>query len=299
MKVTVHENSCLKDELSLLKQTLELFTVRKQEFPKFDSKINAEEMIKSPIFFEIGKFLEIKDFLNFQQVNKSIFFGSSLDTKLISLITKSVHKKLKLQINKLESQLKFNRNKYEEIPDDYLKSSILKFIYQDFKIGDLMPPILKKSQMLIDKDVFNFKEEASNSQGFIGINEKNNENDLNLEKEQNNKETAFEELANRNSLKNEEISENLGKNEEKKNFFQKLFVKLNNKHENPKNEEKMAEIVKEKRKISEKINLEQIAKKFKSLVTLNDFSINQEFLKMFEKESNVFKNKVNLLIFIL
>ena len=249
-------------------------------------------MIKSPIFFEIGKFLEIKDFLNFQQVNKSIFFGTSLDTQFISLITKSVHKNLKMQINKLESQLNFNRNKYEEIPDDYLKSSILKFIYQEFKIGDLIPPILKKSQMLIDRDIFNFKEE--NSQIFIEINEKNSENPLNSQKEieKNNNETPFEELANRNSVKNEEIVENSVKNEEKKSFFQKIFVKLNNKHENQKNEEKMAEIVKEKRKISEKMNLEQIAKKIKSLVTMNDFIINQEFLKMFEKESNVFKNKV-------
>ena len=89
MKVTVNENSSLKDELSLLKQTLELFTVRKKDFPKSESKIIAEEMIKSPIFFEIGKFLEIKDFLNFQQVNKAIFFGTSLDTQFISLITKS------------------------------------------------------------------------------------------------------------------------------------------------------------------------------------------------------------------
>ena len=266
--------------------------MRKKDFPKIEAKIIAEEMIKSPIFFEIGKFLEIKDFLNFQQVNKSIFFGTSLDSQFISLITKSVHKNLKMQINKLESQLNFNRNKYEEIPEDYLKSSILKFIYQEFKIGDLIPPILKKSQMLIDRDIFNFKEE--NSQIFIEINEKNSENPLNSQKEieKNNNETPFEELANRNSVKNEEIVENSVKNEEKKSFFQKIFVKLNNKHENPKNEEKMAEIVKEKRKISEKMNLEQIAKKIKSLVTMNDFIINQEFLKMFEKESNVFKNKV-------
>ena len=75
-----------------------------------------------------------------------------------------------------------------------------------------------------------------------------------------------------------------------------LILYLYSKHKpyffTEKMEEKMAEIVKEKRKISEKMNLEQIAKKIKSLVTMNDFIINQEFLKMFEKESNVFKNKV-------
>jgi len=121
---------------------------------------------------------------------------------------------------------------------------------------------------------------------------------MNLQKEfeENNKETALDELSNRGSIKNEENMEGSQKkkgeeNEKSKNFFQKWFVK-SNKTENLKQEEKFNEIVKEKRKINDKINMEHIAKRFKNLVTLSDFSINSEFLKIFEKESNVFKNKV-------
>lgn len=105
VKVTVKENTNLKEEINILKQTLELFAVRKKDFPLPGKIIIIEDILKTPIFFEIGKFLEIADFLNFQQMNKSIFFGTSLDTKFVSLVTKSLHRKFKHQVLKLEEQL--------------------------------------------------------------------------------------------------------------------------------------------------------------------------------------------------
>lgn len=161
-----------------------------------------------------------------------------------------------------------------------------------------MPSILKKSHLLIDKDLSSLKEEEQSSGSLIEITESPSKTDtsqvsLHKEFEENNKETALDELANRASLKNEEILEPSVKKkpEENRNFFKKWFSKSKN-EENPKGEEKFTEIIKEKRKINEKTALELIAKRLKSLVAMLDFNVNQEFLKNFEKESLVTKNKV-------
>ena len=152
-----------------------------------------------------------------------------------------------------------------------------------------MPVILKKSQILIEKDISHFKEE-----NFIEVFSENPsiklENSL-PEFEENSKETAFEELAqktlnfNKNEMKKHEEN-----SEKSKNFFQKFFSK--SKENQQKTEEKLQEIVKEKRKIVDKLNIEAVAKCLQKLAISNEITINQDFLKNFEKENANFKNKV-------
>lgn len=194
----------------------------------------------------------------------------------------------------------------EEIPDDYLKSSILKFLCLEFKIADLIPHVLKKSQILIEKDVIFFKEEVSTSNNVIEFLEaptvKANINDLKINLpnslEEKSKETALDELSNPSTIKNEEVSEKSQKkkqeeSEKSSNFFKNFFRKSNSKSDQTKIEDGLSENIKEKRKIVDKLHLETILYTLKKLSTYSEIAINQDFLKNFEKENYNFKSKVH------
>ena len=105
MKVTVRENTILKDEISQLRRNLEWFTVRKKEKALLGNKIIIEDVLKTPIFFEISKFLEISDILQFQQVNKSLFFMISLDSRFISTISQNITHKYRKEVCDLQNKL--------------------------------------------------------------------------------------------------------------------------------------------------------------------------------------------------
>lgn len=189
--------------------------------------------------------------------------------------------------------------RYEDIPDDYLKTSILKFLCLDFKIHDLIPQILKKTQILIDKNIENVKEDAKSSQNFIELHENVDyqESCLSIlsEKGIKRKESALDELAKTNAS-NEDSSFNNNKtegNEKSYNFFKKIFTK-SNKNDNAKNLESFSEILKEKRKPNDKLNLHNISICLKNINQSNTLSINQNFLKNFEKENNNLKNQVEI-----
>lgn len=176
----------------------------------------------------------------------------------------------------------------------------------EYKIYDLIPQILKKSQILIDKDISIFKEETNSTASLLeftensAVNSNNgseNNNNLFKEEEEKTKESAFEELVNKQSQIKEENYEKK-KNEEiekPKNFFKKLFTK-SNKNDNIKAEEKLekfSEILKEKRKSTEKLNLHNIANCLKNINHSQTLEINKDFIKNFEKENQNFKNQVN------
>ena len=165
-----------------------------------------------------------------------------------------------------------------------------------------MPQILKKSQFLIEKDILNLKEEISTPNSFVEFFEspsiKQNLNDIfhNETTEEKAKETALDELANKNSLSHEEIEiKKPEENEKSQNFFKKWFKKSNKTDNQEAKTIRLAENIKEKRKIIDKLNIENIGKSLKNLTSSNNIVINQEFLKNFEKENNNFKNKVNIL----
>lgn len=103
--MTVRENTILKEEIGQLRKNLEMFTLMKKENVLLGQKIVIENVLKTNLFFEISKYLETSDILNLQQMNKSIFFGISLNSKLISTVTRNLNKKYKKKLNKLESKL--------------------------------------------------------------------------------------------------------------------------------------------------------------------------------------------------
>ena len=72
--MTVQENNVLKEEVTLLKTNLEMFTLGKREKELLGKKNSPEDLLKTPIFFEICKVLPIEDIFNFQMLNKTIFF---------------------------------------------------------------------------------------------------------------------------------------------------------------------------------------------------------------------------------
>lgn len=184
-----------------------------------------------------------------------------------------------------------------------MKTSILKFLCLDYKIYDLIPQILKKSQILIDKDISLFKEETNSTASLLeftensAVNSNSSENNNNFfkEEEEKNKESAFDELVSKHSPNKEENSNEKKKNEEiekPKNFFKKLFTRSNKNDNNIKIEEKFSDILKEKRKSTEKLSLQNIANCLKNINHSQTLEINKDFIKHFEKENHNFKNQV-------
>lgn len=84
-----------------------MFTVRKKGKALLGSKFLVEDVLKTPIFFEICKFLPIKDILNFQMLNKTIFFGVKLESNFVQTLSESLKNKYTKTINLLETKLSF------------------------------------------------------------------------------------------------------------------------------------------------------------------------------------------------
>ena len=103
-KETVKENTVLKEEIALLRKNLEFFTIGKKE-EKIVKKIDIEEVLKTSIFFEISKFLEIEEILTLQRTNKSIYFIVGLNPKLLKTITMILHQKYLEKADFLERKL--------------------------------------------------------------------------------------------------------------------------------------------------------------------------------------------------
>lgn len=105
--MTVQENNVLKEEVTLLKTNLEMFTLGKREKELLGKKNSPEDLLKTPIFFEICKFLPIPDILNLQMLNKPIYFGIKLESKFVSTINKIQKQKYSKEISKLETKLSY------------------------------------------------------------------------------------------------------------------------------------------------------------------------------------------------
>jgi len=105
-------------------------------------------ILQSPVGSKIFVFLKPKDVFSLSLLNKSIFQWFSFNGIQYLYALKFSDRAWDLKIKELKNKLNYFQRVSDKVPEEFLKSGIIRFICQKEKLGDYMTPILHEAQKL-------------------------------------------------------------------------------------------------------------------------------------------------------
>lgn len=127
------------------------FNPNKADFPWIDLSIQKKLtlILKSSIGDLLFLFLRPKDIFSLSLIDKTTFQWFSFHGKQYLFTLKFSEKKWRSQFDDLKHKMDYFKRTTNKIPDEFMKSAIIRFVCQKEKIGNYMPAILHEAQKLV------------------------------------------------------------------------------------------------------------------------------------------------------
>ena len=151
-------NELLSQKMLLEKRAIELEDIReykpidlhelKLKWMDIELDKQLQYILRSVLGNKILVFLKPKDVFNLSLLNKSIFQWFSFNGKQYLHALKVAERSWDLKYKDLKYKMGYFHRVSDKIPEEFLKSAILRYICQKEKLGDYMTPILHEAQKL-------------------------------------------------------------------------------------------------------------------------------------------------------
>lgn len=148
-----NQKKCLEERLKEFENTRDYTQLNpnKTDIPWIDLSIQKKLtlILKSSIGDLLLLFLKPKDIFSLSLIDKTTFQWFSFHGKQYLFTLKFSEKKWRSQFEDLKHKMDYFKRTTNKIPDEFMKSAIIRFVCQKEKIGNYMPAILHEAQKLV------------------------------------------------------------------------------------------------------------------------------------------------------